>query len=198
MLRDHDGKQIVVVEGRAGSGKSTVAASAAAALEEDGWSVAAVRMDVNETVLTSDALGRAMELSESPSVLLAVVADGQPALLVVDQLDAVSLHSGRVPDSFDAVSDVLVEIERYPNVKVLLACRTVDLENDYRLGSLRADERVGRHAVSELDIETVKTHLAGRGLDPPGLKPDDRIAAHSVAFVAVHTAFRRGQGPVPT
>ncbi len=171
MLRDPDGKQIVVVEGRAGSGKSTVAAAAAAALEEGGWSVAAVRMDVNETVLTSDALGRAMELSESPSVLLAVVSDGQPALLVVDQLDAVSLHSGRVPDSFDAVIDVLVEIERYPNVKVLLACRTVDLENDYRLGSLRADERVGRHPVSELDIETVKTHLAGRGLDPPDSSP---------------------------
>ena len=171
MLRDPDGKQIVVVEGRAGSGKSTVAAAAAAALEEGGCSVAAVRMDVNETVLTSDALGRAMELSESPSVLLAVVSDGQPALLVVDQLDAVSLHSGRVPDSFDAVSDVLVEIERYPNVKVLLACRTVDLENDYRLGSLRVDERVGRHAVSELDIETVKTHLAGCGLDVPDSGP---------------------------
>ena len=171
MLRDPDGKQIVVVEGRAGSGKSTVAAAAAAALEADDWRVAAVRMDVNETMLTSDALGRAMELSESPSVLLAVVADGQPALLVVDQLDAVSLHSGRVPDSYDAVSDVLVEIERYPNVKVLLACRTVDIENDQRLGSLRADERVGRHPVNELDIETVETHLAGCGLDVPDSGP---------------------------
>ena len=171
MLRDPDGKQIVVVEGRAGSGKSTVAAAAAAALEADDWRVAAVRMDVDETMLTSDALGRAMELSESPSVLLAVVADGQPALLVVDQLDAVSLFSGRVPDSFDAVSDVLVEIERYPNVKVLLACRTVDIENDQRLGSLRVDERVGRHSVSELDIETVKAHLAACGLDAPDSGP---------------------------
>ena len=175
MLRDPDGKQIVVVEGRAGSGKSTVAAAAAAALEADDWRVAAVRMDVNETMLTSDALGRAMELSESPSVLLAVVAYGQPALLVVDQLDAVSLHSGRVPDSFDAVSDVLVEIERYPNVKVLLACRTVDLENDQRLGSLRVDERVGRHAVRELDIETVEAHLAGGGLNVPNSGPTIKL-----------------------
>lgn len=167
MLRDPDGKQIVVVEGRAGLGKSTVAAAAAAALEEGGWCVAAARMDIAATMLTSDALGRAMELTESPSVLLAVVSDGQPALLVVDQLDAVSLYSGRVPDSFDAVTDVLSEIERYPNVKVLLACRTVDLENDQRLRSLRDSERVGRHAVSELDIETVKAHLAGCGIDPP-------------------------------
>ena len=171
MLRDPDGKQIVVVEGRAGSGKSTVAAAAAAALAEDGWHVAAVRMDVAETMLTSDALGRAMELTESPSVLLAAVADGQSALLVVDQLDAVSLHSGRVPDSFDAVNEVLLEIEHYRNVKVLLACRTVDLERDQRLGSLRTDERVGRHAVGELDIETVKAHLAGRGLESPDSSP---------------------------
>ena len=171
MLRDPDGKQIVVVEGRAGSGKSTVAAAAAAALEEGGWCVGAVRLDVAETMLTSDALGRAMELTESPSVQLAVASDGQPALLVVDQLDAVSLLSGRVPDSFDAVNDVLLEIERYPNVKVLLACRTVDLENDQRLGALRHGERVGRHAVSELDIETVKAHLAACGIDPPDSGP---------------------------
>ncbi len=186
MLRDPDGKQIVVVEGRAGSGKSTVAAAAAAALAESGWHVAAVRMDVAETLLTSDALGRAMELTESPSVLLAVVSDGQPALLVVDQLDAVSLHSGRVPDSFDAVNEVLLEIEHYPNLKVLLACRTVDLERDQRLGSLRTGERVGRHAVGELDIETVRTHLAACGIDAPGSSPTMellRIPLHLSLFI---------------
>ena len=171
MLRGPNGEQIVVVEGRAGSGKSTVAAASAAALAESGWHVAAVRMDVAETLLTSGALGRAMELTESPSVLLAAVSDGQPALLVVDQLDAVSLHSGRVPDSFDAVNEVLLEIEHYPNVKVLLACRTVDLERDPRLGSLRTGERVGRHAVGELDIETVRTHLAACGIDSPDSSP---------------------------
>ena len=168
MLRDPLGEQIVVVEGRAGFGKSTVAAATAATLEEDGWYVAAARMDVAEPMLTSHALGQAMGLTESPSVQLAVASDGQPALLVVDQLDAVSLFSGRVPDSFDAVNDILTEIVRYPNIKVLLACRSVDLENDQRLRSLRASERVNRHAVSELSIDAVRLHLAGSGIESPG------------------------------
>ena len=136
MLRD-PGNQIVVVEGRAGSGKSTVAAAARSRARRGRLARRGRSAGCCEPMLTSDALGRAMELTESPSALLAAVSNGQPALLVVDQLDAVSLYSGRVPDSLDAVNDVMLEIERFPNVKVLLACRTVDLESDQRLRSLR-------------------------------------------------------------
>ena len=168
MLRERDGKQIVAVEGRAGSGKSTVVSTVAAVLEQEGWFVAVVRMDTDATMRSSQDLGQVMGLTESPSVLLTGVSDGSPALLVIDQLDAVSLYSGRIPENFDAVDEVLHEITRAHNVKVLLVCRTVDLENDHRLRALlQSEERVGRQTVGDLDIEAVKAQIVGSGMQLP-------------------------------
>src|SRR5918996_1232783 len=109
-----------------------------------------------------------MGVPEAPTVLLAGVAEGSPALLVIDQLDAVSLFSGRMPDSFDAVVDVLGEIERAPNLKVLLVCRTVDLENDPRLRTLLHTSRpASRHTLSELATDRVQRPLREQGVHVP-------------------------------
>ena len=168
MLHDPEGGQVVIVDGRAGSGKSAIVSSVATALEEAGWFVAVARMDIDAAMATSDRLGREIGLTESPARLLAGVADGSPALLVIDQLDAVSTYSGRMPDNFDAVGETVDEIERTPNVKVLLVARTVDLEADPRLRSLlRSRERVGRHTVDALDIEDVKAQIAEHGMQVP-------------------------------
>ena len=167
-LHDPDGEQVVVVDGRAGSGKSAIVSAVATALEAEGWFVVVARMDVNAATATADRLGCEIGLTESPSVLLAGVADGSLALLVIDQLDAVSTFSGRMPDNFDAVAEVIAETERTPNVKVLLVARTVDLDADPRLRSLlRVRERVGRHTVGDLDIEDVKAQIAGHGMQVP-------------------------------
>ena len=168
MLHDPEGGQVVIVDGRAGSGKSAVVSDVATALEKEGWFVAFARMDVNAATGTADRLGCELGLTESPSVLLIGVADGLPALLVIDQLDAVSTYSGRMPDNFGAVAEAISEIERTPNIKVLLVARTVDLDADPRLRSLlRVRERVGRHTVGDLDIEDVKAQIAGHGMQVP-------------------------------
>lgn len=168
MLRDPDASQVLVLDGPAGSGKSTIASSVAAALEEEGWLVAVARMDTDSTMATSGELGRRVGLTESPSVLLAGASAGNSALLVVDQLDAVSMYSGRMPDNFDAAVEVIAELERSPNIKVLLVVRTVDLDNDPRLGSLLVPEnRVGRHTLSVLDRDAVTTKIVELGLRLP-------------------------------
>lgn len=167
-LEDRMAPQLLIVDAPAGYGKSTVVADVTATLERKGWFVAAARMDVDTATPTSEQLGNQMGLGESPTVLLAGVADGSPALLLVDQLDAVSLFSGRMPDSFDAVDDVLGEIQQSPNVKVLLVCRTVDLDNDPRLQSLlRADRAAGRHTLGKLAADRVQQHLAAHGVRVP-------------------------------
>ena len=80
----------MVVDGRAGVGKSRVVSSAATELASEGWFVAFARMDGNATTPTAERLGLEMGLTESPAILLAGVSGGRPALLVIDQLDAVS------------------------------------------------------------------------------------------------------------
>lgn len=168
MFRDHDGAQVVVLDGRAGSGKSSVASAVAAALENDGWFVAVARMDIDRSVLTSKELGEAIGLTESPSVLLAGVSAGNPALLVIDQLDAVSTYSSRMADNYESVEEVLAEIERARNVKVLLVVRSVDLDRDPRLRTVvQAADRIDRHTLNNLDIEAVKELMTENGLSLP-------------------------------
>ncbi len=168
MLCDSQGSQVVVIDGRAGSGKSTIACQAAALLEGRGWHVAVARMDLDGRIATSAQLGQVMDLDESPTVLLAGIAGDEPALLVIDQLDAVSTYSGRMSDNFDAVAEVITEVKCAPNLKVLLVTRTTDLEADPRLRALLdAQGSLGRHTVGELAIEDVTALLEQEGVPVP-------------------------------
>lgn len=169
-LCSDESRQILILDGRAGFGKSTVGAGVARSLEELGWFVAVARMDsVEATTNSAQKLGQALGLRDSPSVVLAGVADGSQALLVVDQLDAVSSYSGRMSDAFDAVDEVLEQLDRVDNVKVLLVVRTVDLLSDSRLRRLMADStRVERHTLERLSSETVKAHFTEGGWPLPG------------------------------
>ncbi len=159
-LVDPGRPRVVVLDAPAGYGKSAVVADIATVLDELGWFVAVARMDLGTVMPTSDHLGQQMGLSDSPSVLLAGVTGGAPGLLVIDQLDAISLFSGRMPDSFDAVEEVIEETGRAENLKVLLVVRSVDLENDQRLRSLlRTESAVCRQTLERLDADEVRRHL---------------------------------------
>ncbi|MFD4510958.1 hypothetical protein [Streptomyces sp. NPDC058457] len=166
-----DGPQIVVCEGGAGLGKSAVVTDVLVRLTEQGWPAAAVRMDgADASVQTAKDLGTRMTLPDSPAVLLAGVADEAPALLVIDQLDAVSTYNGRMSDAYEAVEDVLAQLVIAPNVKVLLVARTVDIDNDRRLSRLVAEPaRAVRFSLSVLDLEQVRAVLSANGTDPDGL-----------------------------
>ena len=167
-FRDPDCKQIVVVDGTAGSGKSTVVTVVAKELQDEGWFVAVARMDGHRPISTSLDLGEAMGLADKPSVLLAGVSGGLPALLVIDQLDAASWYSGRMTNNFNAVLKTLAEIEPYPNVKILLVTRTADLRNDPRMiRLLNLRDRVERHTVGKLDALRVKAHLSATNIGIP-------------------------------
>jgi hypothetical protein len=168
-LRADDGKQVLFMDGRAGCGKSTVTAEVARTLETDGWFVAVVRMDtLDPSITTSVKLGGEIGLgADSPGVVLSGVADGSPALLVVDQLDAVSLYSGRIPDVFESINEVLGEVTANQNVKVLLAVRTVDLDADPRLRKLNHQQRSDRVTVDKLTEDDVRATLAAANVLVP-------------------------------
>lgn len=165
--RSKDGHQVLIVHGRAGSGKSTVAAGSISELARQGWYAAALRMDaVSPDTRSARALGRNNDLADSPAILLDGVAEGSPAVLLVDQLDAVSTYSGRLPESFDAVTELLEQARLVPGLKVLLVVRTVDLEQDPRLRHLLSDSsRVTSLLIGDLDPGDVRNALQAAGIN---------------------------------
>ena len=87
-------------------------------------------------------------------------------MLVIDQLDATSLASGRHPQFFDCVSEILQQAQAHPRMRLLLACRKFDVDNDARLGRLSGETGIVEPVpVNRLSHTTVREVVADLGLD---------------------------------
>jgi hypothetical protein len=201
LLMAPDGPQIVVVHGRAGSGKSTVVAEALPELhQEQGWFAAAVSMEGKAVEARSAiGLGAANDLSRSPAVLLGGMTAGSDAqlraVLVIDQLDAVSQYGGRMPAAFEAVGDVLDQVAVFPAVKVVLAVRTVDLREDRRIAQILTDgTRSAELELTPLDPERLRTALEAAGVNAGALSPETiellRVPLHLAVFTKISAGAR--------
>lgn len=157
-------RQRVLVAGAAGSGKSVVAAEVTDLARHAGWTILVLTMDRLPDAGTAHSLGTALGLPDSPTTVLAGVAGGGDALLVLDQVDAISVTSGRHPERLSLVEDLLGQAASHPRLRILLACRQFDLDNDRELRSVAADEDTAVVSIGPLDRSVVNGVLAEAGL----------------------------------
>jgi hypothetical protein len=158
--------RLLIATGNAGAGKTGVLFQVFEQLGSRGWPLLAFRLDRLAPFNSPLALGEQLGLPGSPVSTLAAAAGAGPSLLLVDQLDAVSLLSGRMPASFDAVAKLLREAAAFPEMRVLLACREFDIANDHRLRALV--EREGgaqKFEIGPLSEEQIAGALAAMGVD---------------------------------
>lgn len=163
--------RMALVVGTGGGGKSSVVHQAVKDLEAQGAEVLAFRLDRLGGFSSTSELGTQLGLSTSPVASLHLAADGRDAFLVIDQLDAVSLASGRLSERFDVVADLIQEAMTVSGVRVILVCRLFDVENDDRIRKLDAGEGVKRLTVGALPGEAVAAAVAAMGLDADALTP---------------------------
>ena len=163
----------LLVTGHPGAGKSTVLRDVVDRVKAAGSDVIAVRLDRLAPVPTPRALGRRLGLDGSPVATLARLAEesGRPALLVIDQLDAVSLVSGRRAQFLECVRALVDETRTVEGVNVLVACRQFDLDNDLRLSTFVRDFEFERLALAPPSGEEVRTALRDNGAHPDRLSP---------------------------
>ncbi|MER6913394.1 hypothetical protein ABT354_17145 [Streptomyces sp. NPDC000594] len=172
--RAADDPQLTLLTGAAGGGKSAVLHQAFTGLNTEETRVLAFRLDRLGTFSTTTELGERIGLTTSPVSALAALANGRPSVLIVDQLDAVSVISGRIPNTFDAVADLVREASAYPTMRIILACRKFDAEHDHRIRQLTDPERCTHVAVGELDNEQIDSAITAMGLDAADVGPDQR------------------------
>lgn len=181
---------IVLVAGSAGVGKSAVLHQVVARLTVENWPILAMRIDRLEPFTTPSQLAAQLDLTRSPVPTLGAAAGGAPCLLVIDQLDAVSLASGRLPLQLDPIEEMLRQTRAFPGMRVLLACRQYDLDNDHRLRTLVAsDGPATLRTVGSLDNEQIDTAIGAFGLAPARLTADQRtliaLPLHLVLLSAI-------------
>ncbi len=170
MLTENTGCRGALILGGAGCGKSSLLWSLISELQGRGVPVLALRLDRLEPTLLPDQVGQALGLPGSPATVLGAVAKDRTCVLVIDQLDAVSLASGRHPQFFECVSEIIKQAEAFPHVRLLLACRKWDLENDHRFQRFTDQSSLFKQVVlGGLSRDAVKETLIRSGFEPDGV-----------------------------
>ena len=160
-----------VLTGKAGGGKTGCVIECVEALRQsDDVAVLAFRLDRIKPVSSTRELGQCLGLEESPAFVLAKAAEAmsRDAVLIIDQLDAVSTTSGRSAEFFEVVEDLLDEVQGLRNsVKfhVVVVCRKFDWENDHRLRRPLGKECV-EVSVTDFSMAEVKAVLQDSGFKP--------------------------------
>jgi hypothetical protein len=168
MLTSPERTRGVLLIGEAGVGKSGVILQVVESLQNQGIPLIAFRVDRLEPTLLPSDVGRQLDrgLPDSPANVLAAIAQGRDCVLVIDQLDATSLASGRHPQFFDCVSEILQQAQAHPRMRLLLACRKFDVDNDSRLRRLSGETGIVKTVpVNRLSHTTVREVVADLGLD---------------------------------
>ena len=162
-------KSNCVLTGKAGGGKTGCVIECIKALHRSSEPVAvlAFRLDNLDPVSSTKKLGECLGLEESPALVLATAAEAtsSEAVLIIDQLDAVSTTSGRSSNLFDVVEDLLKEAQGLRNrVKfhVLVVCREFDWKNDHRLRRLLPEDHANI-SVTDFSPDEVKSVLDASG-----------------------------------
>jgi hypothetical protein len=161
------GQKGVIITGEAGVGKSVVILQIIQQLQMAKWPFLPFRINSITPVTQPSDLGEQLGLPDSPVHILYAISADKPALLIIDQLDAISMVSGRNPQFFDTIQHLLNQTIDYQNIRILIACRKFDLENDFRLKDLTGEKGfLKEFEVKRLDKEQVSEVIRGLGIDP--------------------------------
>lgn len=165
LIYDSESKgSLVVAPG--GWGKSCLVAQAIAILKKNTVPFLALKLDSIQLCSTAKQLGRQLDLPASPTIVLAGIANGAPCVLIVDQLDAMSIVSGRNPKMWEVFRQLRDEVVAYPNMKMILACRDFDLEHDHRLRQL-GDQTSGftKFSIGKLTKDEIFKSIQSAGVE---------------------------------
>ena len=173
MLADAEGPRVVLVHGGGGVGKSGVMLEVADGLAADGVPHLPVRLDRDAVPDSAQHWGESLGLPLPPHATLDRAAAGGPAVLLVDQLDALRWTTRHSPHAWHTCRDVLDGIVRGDagGVRAVVACRSVDLAADPELAAwfkgYRDDSRVGEIKVELLGPPAVLRILEANGRPKP-------------------------------
>ena len=166
-----DHQNVAVILDQPGMGKTVVARDTLLKLESNGVAVLALKADQQlSSVNSRDDLQ--LGLPDSVERVMARLAEGNRAVLLIDQIDALSLSIARDQKALNLVLDLIARVRLIPNVRVLLSCRLFDLNNDPRLKGIEIPKKF---KIAELTDDVVKVVLERLGMDFQRLTPTTKL-----------------------
>lgn len=149
--------RLALLHGRAGTGKSGVLLEVARILADLRLPHLFLRLDTQCPRVSTDRFGSdVLGLPASPVTCLGFVSGGKPAVLVLDQVDAIRWTSSHSADAWDVCEELIEEAFATPNVRVVLVCRSFDLNDDPRIAAWKARDGTLALEVAQLPESEAK------------------------------------------
>lgn len=155
----------IIITGPAGIGKSTVILQTIDYLKNK--NIPFITLDVDNLEFASSAmeLGEKLRLPNSPVNILENIAQGEHCILILDQLDNLSLVPATRPQFFYCIYEMIEKAKLVPNISLILACRQFDIDNDARLSDLIKKFEIDKIEIGNLSTEQVKDYIINLGLN---------------------------------
>lgn len=180
---------------QAGMGKTIVLRDVLLALEGTGAAVLAIKADQQLSGIESpEDLRASLRLPDSIERVVSRLAEAGDVVVMVDQLDALSLSMAHDQKALNVVLDLVARLRLIGGVRILVSCRTFDLNNDPSLRRLGVNKRF---SIPELTEEEVRLVFEGSGGDFERLSPATqkllRIPLHLDLFALAMESDERGR-----
>lgn len=180
-------RRIAALLGDPGTGKTVILADLVDKLEEAGIPVIGLKSDLLFDSTTTD-IDKAVNIGGKTLLeALAEKAAEGITVLVIDQMDALSLSLTTQRKPLAEVRRVIYDASLNPNIRVVFSCRKYDWENDLQL---TAYDGAYIENVERLETETVTQVLVEEGVDINSLSAKTIEIIHTPVYLSYFLRVR--------
>ncbi|WP_240614379.1 CHAT domain-containing protein [Herpetosiphon llansteffanensis] len=142
-----------------GSGKTVVLQQVLKQLAQAGVCVLVIKADTLRGIRSSADLATSLNLPESIETIAKTLTP-QRLVVMIDQIDALSLTLARDQGTLDVILDTIARLRQMPHVRMISSCRTFDLNNHPRLAGIKVDQKFVLAPLNQDQITTLLNSLA--------------------------------------
>jgi hypothetical protein len=167
-----NGETVAMLLDKAGMGKTVVMREVLHALEEIGITTLAIKADQQLSGISSyEDIQKNLRLPDSVERVILRVAAAEPVVVILDQIDVLSLSLARDDKALNLVLDLIAQLRLISGVRILLSCRTFDRNNDPRLKRTRIEKEF---LLTPLSDEEIKQGLREVNINFDKLSPSTK------------------------
>lgn len=165
-LFDQSNDNLILLNGKAGSGKSSVLFQFVKMLEEDNIPYLPLRLDRQvPNNNSSEKFGESLNLPNSPEITISNFSGDRNSVLIIDQFDAIKWTSSNYRQAWECITGIINRGLKYNNLFIVISCRSYDLNNDPSISSWKVSNNFKELKVKKLGREIIEEELIKNNVD---------------------------------
>ena len=185
-------ERLGMLQDQPGGGKTVVMRDVLECLEVEGVPVLAIKADTLSGVKTRDDLADRLGLPAPVEECARSLASEGQLVVLLDQLDALSLTLSRDQATLDVMLSSLARLRDLDSVRIVASCRIFELNNDPRLSTIKVDRKFELQPLGESEVNRV---LQAIGIDATRLLPAHRTLITVPLHLKVYAQVVAGDTP---